>query len=45
MQLAHIDQKNIRGTYNRAQNLNRRGEMMDEYLSYIFSMLAGLSPG
>lgn len=45
MQLAHVDKNNIRGTYNHAQYLNRRREMMDWYSSYIFSMLAGLSPG
>ena len=36
MQLAHIDKNNIRGIYNHAQYLNRMGEMMDWYSSYIF---------
>ncbi|EBQ2131316.1 site-specific integrase, partial [Salmonella enterica] len=42
MQLAHVDKNSIRGTYNHAQYLEGRREMMQWYADYIDS-LAGLS--
>ncbi|CAM6329089.1 tyrosine-type recombinase/integrase [Enterobacter hormaechei] len=35
LQLAHADKNTIRGTYNRAQYLDRRREMMQWYADYI----------
>lgn len=43
MQLAHVDKNSIRGTYNHAQYLDGRREMMQWYADYIDG-LAGLSP-
>ncbi|EMZ7257304.1 tyrosine-type recombinase/integrase [Salmonella enterica] len=43
LQLAHVDKNSIRGTYNHAQYLDGRREMMQWYADYIDS-LAGLSP-
>ncbi|ELY3194248.1 site-specific integrase, partial [Salmonella enterica] len=43
LQLAHVDKNSIRGTYNHAQYLEGRREMMQWYADYIDS-LAGLSP-
>lgn len=38
-QLAHVDKNAIRGTYNHAQYLEGRREMMQWYAEYITSML------
>ncbi|VUC88121.1 putative site specific integrase [Raoultella terrigena] len=35
MQLAHIDKNNIRGTYNHAQYIEKRRDMMQWYSSYV----------
>lgn len=35
MQLAHTDKNNIRGTYNHAQYIERRQDMMQWYSSYV----------
>ena len=35
MQLAHVDKNSIRGTYNHAQYLERRREMLQWYSSYL----------
>ena len=35
MQLAHMDKNSIRGTYNHAQYLDGRREMMQWYADYI----------
>ncbi|UXY10072.1 tyrosine-type recombinase/integrase [Kosakonia sp. ML.JS2a] len=35
MQLAHIDKNNIRGTYNHAQYIDKRRDMMQWYSNYI----------
>lgn len=36
IQLAHIDKNNIRGTYNHAQYIDKRRDMMQWYSDYIF---------
>ncbi|WP_439413078.1 tyrosine-type recombinase/integrase, partial [Enterobacter ludwigii] len=38
MQLAHVDKNSIRGTYNHAQYLDGRREMMQWYADYIDSL-------
>ncbi|ELM3657489.1 tyrosine-type recombinase/integrase [Edwardsiella piscicida] len=38
MQLAHVDKNSIRGTYNHAQYLERRNEMMQWYSDKIFNI-------
>ncbi|HAU3159763.1 TPA: tyrosine-type recombinase/integrase [Salmonella enterica subsp. houtenae] len=38
MQLAHVDKNSIRGTYNHAQYLERRNEMMQWYSDKLFNM-------
>ncbi|MEY1581266.1 integrase, partial [Providencia manganoxydans] len=38
MQLAHKDKNSIRGTYNHAQYLEGRREMMQWYADYIDSL-------
>ena len=43
LQLAHVDKNSIRGTYNHAQYLEGRREMMQWYADYIDN-LTGLSP-
>jgi hypothetical protein len=35
MQLAHVDKNSIHGTYNHAQYINGRREMMQWYADYI----------
>lgn len=40
-QLAHIDKNAIRGTYNHAQYLDGRREMMQWYADYIHSLASG----
>ncbi|WP_165729640.1 tyrosine-type recombinase/integrase [Enterobacter hormaechei] len=35
MQLAHIDKNNIRGTYNHAQYIDKRRDMMQWYSNYV----------
>lgn len=40
-QLAHIDKNAIRGTYNHAQYLDGRKEMMQWYADYIHSLASG----
>lgn len=42
LQLAHVDKNTIRGTYNHAQYLDQRREMMQWYADYIDS-LAGVT--
>lgn len=37
LQLAHVDQNTIRGTYNRAQYIDGRREMMQWYANHILS--------
>ncbi|MEY8712584.1 tyrosine-type recombinase/integrase [Mangrovibacter phragmitis] len=37
MQLAHVDKNSIRGTYNHAQYIHKRSQMMQWYSDYIFS--------
>lgn len=41
MQLAHVDKNSIRGTYNHAQYLDQRREMMQWYADYIDSLERG----
>ncbi|MFU2317147.1 tyrosine-type recombinase/integrase [Rahnella sp. PCH160] len=41
MQLAHLDKNSIRGTYNHAQYLDGRREMMQWYADHIDSLAAG----
>ncbi|WQI89598.1 tyrosine-type recombinase/integrase [Citrobacter freundii] len=38
MQLAHVDKNSIRGTYNHAQYLERRNEMMQWYSDELFNI-------
>lgn len=38
MQLAHVDKNSIRGTYNHAQYLERRNEMMQWYSDKLFNI-------
>lgn len=38
-QLAHVDKNSVRGTYNHAQYLEARREMMQWYSNYIYSLL------
>ena len=40
MQLAHVDKNSIRGTYNHAQYLDGRREMMQWYADYIDNLLS-----
>lgn len=40
-QLAHVDKNAIRGTYNHAQYLDGRREMMQWYADYIDSLAKG----
>lgn len=40
-QLAHVDKNAIRGTYNHAQYLDGRREMMQWYADYITSLDKG----
>ncbi|EPY9204281.1 integrase, partial [Morganella morganii] len=40
-QLAHVDKNAIRGTYNHAQYLEGRREMMQWYADYIDSLRNG----
>ncbi|EHX7633940.1 tyrosine-type recombinase/integrase [Pantoea agglomerans] len=40
MQLAHVDKNSIRGTYNHAQYLDGRREMMQWYADYIDKLLS-----
>ncbi|SFN62951.1 Phage integrase family protein [Izhakiella capsodis] len=40
MQLAHVDKYSIRGTYNHAQYLENRSEMMQWYADHIDSLLS-----
>ncbi|CDN00382.1 TPA: tyrosine-type recombinase/integrase [Klebsiella quasipneumoniae] len=35
IQLAHVDKNSIRGTYNHAQYIDKRREMLEFYSSYI----------
>lgn len=41
MQLAHVDKNSIRGTYNHAQYLDNRREMMQWYADHIDSLSRG----
>lgn len=41
LQLAHVDKNSIRGTYNHAQYLEGRAEMMQWYANYIDSLAKG----
>lgn len=41
LQLAHVDKNSIRGTYNHAQYLDKRREMMQWYADYIDSLANG----
>ncbi|EOU9314996.1 tyrosine-type recombinase/integrase, partial [Escherichia coli] len=45
MQLAHVDKNAIRGTYNHAQYLDGRREMMQWYADYIDSLSRQESQG
>ncbi|MGT5368971.1 tyrosine-type recombinase/integrase, partial [Escherichia coli] len=45
MQLAHVDKNAIRGTYNHAQYLDGRREMMQWYADYIDSLSKQESQG
>jgi integrase len=38
LQLAHVDKNTIRGTYNHAQYLEQRREMLQWYANYIDSL-------
>ncbi len=40
-QLAHVDKNSIRGTYNHAQYLDGRREMMQWYADYIDDLALG----
>ncbi|MDK7804230.1 tyrosine-type recombinase/integrase, partial [Klebsiella pneumoniae] len=40
LQLAHVDKNSIRGTYNHAQYLDGRREMMQWYADYLDSLKA-----
>ncbi|HHQ5382918.1 TPA: tyrosine-type recombinase/integrase, partial [Enterobacter hormaechei] len=39
-QLAHVDKNAIRGTYNHAQYLEGRREMMQKYADYVESLVS-----
>lgn len=41
LQLAHVDKNTIRGTYNHAQYLEQRKEMLQWYANYIESLAEG----
>ncbi|SQA96903.1 Putative prophage CPS-53 integrase [Cedecea neteri] len=41
LQLAHVDKNTIRGTYNHAQYLEQRREMLQWYATYIDSLANG----
>ncbi|MDK1689158.1 tyrosine-type recombinase/integrase [Cronobacter malonaticus] len=45
LQLAHVDKNSIRGTYNHAQYLDKRREMMQWYADYIDSLESGDAGG
>ncbi len=42
MQLAHVDKNSIRGTYNHAQYLESRREMMQWYADHIDNLFSGI---
>lgn len=37
LQLAHVDKNNIRGTYNHAQYIEKRKNMLQLYANYILT--------
>ena len=39
MQLAHVDKNTIRGTYNHAQYLEKRKDMMQWYADFLYKSL------
>jgi hypothetical protein len=41
LQLAHVDKNAIRGTYNHAQYLEQRREMLQWYADYIDDLASG----
>lgn len=41
LQLAHVDKNTIRGTYNHAQYLEQRREMLQWYANYMDSLEQG----
>nr|WP_304188379.1 tyrosine-type recombinase/integrase [Hafnia alvei] len=45
LQLAHVDKNSIRGTYNHAQYLDGRREMMQWYADYIDQLISSSSIG
>jgi integrase len=43
LQLAHVERSSVRGTYNHAEHLGQRKEMMQSWANHLFALASGAS--